>query len=1409
MSTARFLASLLQEGVQLRVEGDGLGYRAAKGTMSAPLRAAVTEHKAAILAMLGPGRRHARLSFAQQRLWFLDRFEPDSAAYNLPPVAARIDGPLDAGVLKRCLDELVVRHEPLRTTFTAIDGRPFQVIADRGEWPMEIVDLSSLPPDASDLEVERIAREAVARHFDLERGPLVRALLLKTGERCHALVLSLHHILSDGLSVRVLFKEVKTLYEAFAAELSSPLPPLPVCYSDFAHWQRDRLQGPLLDRQIDYWRDKLADLPPLLELPTDRVRPRIQTFHGAYHAFEVPRETVEGLRAIAKRSGATLYMTLLAVFKTLLWRYTDRDDIVVGTPIAGRSRPELTGLIGFFVNTLVLRTDLSGGPTFLDVVERVRQEAFDAFEHQEVPFEKLVEVLQPERSLGHSPLIQVMFVHEPAPEDASAIGDLRLTELKFHVGKAKFDLTMYLRAAAPQHDETLKGTLEYNTDLFDPSTVERMVERFLRIAAAVAENPALPVAAAPLASHEERGEILALGRGTKTAIPPVCLHELVQHQARQLPDAAAIACGDARLTHVELDRRANRIAHSLIKRGAAPGAVVAICLERSVDAVASILGVWKSGAAYVFLDPGYPSPRIEYMLEDASPRVLITRSAFRDRFADFQGEVLDFDSDTEELVQAPTVSPGIAVTPGDLAYIVYTSGSTGQPKGVLGAHGPAVNFLHYVAGTWVLDSNDRALQLASLSFDASVRDLFGPLSAGASVALPTADDEGMPAKWLGLVKRHEITRILSLVPATLRALVDAAADRTFPSVKTLLVSGEALSLGLCRDAARVFPNAAVVNQYGPTECTMISTYHAVTEADGVYGTSPLGGPIPNASVYVLDGRHQVTPPGIPGEIYIGGAGVARGYLNQPELTAERFIADPFVPGTRMYRTGDRGTFCPDGTLIFMGRLDNQIKLRGIRIEPGEIESALMRHPGVRGAIVLVRDEQLIAYVVAEDSDGNLSARLREALRDRLPSHCVPTAIAVIDAFPMTPNGKVDRKALPNPRRPETTSLSGPPSGPTEERIAREWCDVLGVATAGREDNFLDAGGHSLMAIQLVSRLNEAFGVELPLRAIFEAPTIAGLSRRIDGFAAAGASAALSASSPDVAVPIQRGSGTPLFCIAPAGGTTFPYYALAHHMGASQTVYTLQDPASTGARPPCRTLEEMAEIYIGAMKSIQPAGPYFFAGWSYGGSVAFEIAQQLRARGDAVGMAAFIETVAFSESSRYTLRSLSVNLGFLASVARSGIGTMVDGAYMMIATMGRAPGESARAPIGERLRVTWLEKVYQSYLKRAGMARLVEQNPGLLSIDQPSTIRFVTIARANFKARERYRPRRHEGRILLFRASEQPETALNADPALGWGHWVDPAHIDVRVLEGDHFSIMRSPDVSALAAGIREAMDTRR
>ena len=1407
MSTARFLATLLQEGVQLKAVEDGLGYRAAPGTMSAPLRAAIAEHKGAIREMLGTGRRHARLSFAQQRLWFLDQLEPDSAAYNLPTVAVRAEGPLDAGLLKRCLDELVARHEPLRTTFRAIDGRPFQAIADSGEWPMEFLDLSTRAGGEAEAEAQRRAHDAAERPFDLERGPLVRALLLKTAPLSHVLVLSMHHIVSDGLSIRVLFKELKALHEAFAAGLASPLAPLPVCYSDFAHWQRERLRGPLLDRQVEYWRAKLAGMPPLLELPTDRPRPAVQTFNGSYIAFEVPRETVIGLGAAGKLGGATLYMTLLAVFKTLLWRYTGRDDIVVGTPIAGRIRPELGDLIGFFVNTLVLRTDFSGEPRFIDVVERIRQEAFDAFEHQEVPFEKLVEALQPERSLAHSPLVQAMFVHEPAPEDASAIGDLRLTELKFHAGKAKFDLTMYLRAGNARHNDALKGTLEYNTDLFGRSTIERMVERFLRFAAAAAANPSVRISEMPLASEDERRAVLALGSGETAAVPAACLHELTRDQAILSPDAVAIVCGETRLTHGELERRSNRIAHSLARRGIGPGAVVGICLERSVDAAASILAAWKCGAAYVALDPGFPMARLAYMLDDAAPRALITRTVFRDRFAAFRGEVLDLDGDTEELAHAPTSATPVSVSSGDLAYVVYTSGSTGQPKGVLGLHGPAVNFIEYMLRQWKLNPGDRALQLASLSFDASIRDLFGPLAAGATVIMPSPDDEGMPGRLLGLIRKHDITRILSLVPTVLRTLVDAAKDQSFPSVRTLLVSGEALPLRLCRDAGRVFPNAAVVNQYGPTECTMISTYHRVAEADGTRGTAPLGRPIPNAKIYVLDGWRHVVPPGIPGEIFIGGAGVAPGYLNKPGLTAERFLPDPFVPGARMYRTGDRGMFRPDGTLVFLGRLDNQVKLRGIRIEPGEIESVLMAQPGMRAAIVVVIQDQLTAYVAADDPGGGLEAGLRKALRDRLPPYCVPSAIMILDAFPTTPNGKIDRKALPSPRRPDTGPVSGPPSGPVEEQVAREWCDVLGIPAAGRTDNFLDSGGHSLLAIQLLSRLNEAFGVELPLRAIFEDPTIAGLARRIGGIApsAPREHLGLSAGAPDVAVRIQGGDGTPLFCLAPAGGTTFPYYALAHHLGATRTVYALQDPASTGTRPPCRTLEEMAEIYIGAMKSIQPQGPYHFAGWSYGGSVAFEVARQLGAQGDEVGMVALIETVAFSESRRYTLRSLSANLNFVASLARSGLGTIVDGAYMMIATVGRRSGGSRRQPLGESLRATWLEQIYGSYLKRAGMAQLVEQNPGLLSIDQPSTVRFVTIARANFKARERYRPEPYGGRLLLFRASEQPETPLNADPFLGWGRWVDPSRIDVRIVEGDHFSIMRSPRAGALADGIREAM----
>ncbi|HEY7766962.1 amino acid adenylation domain-containing protein, partial [Longimicrobium sp.] len=955
-----------------------------------------------------------------------------------------------------------------------------------------VEDLSGLGETDREAAVRRRAGEEAARPFDLAAGPLFRAALLRLGAEDHVLLLVVHHIVSDGWSMGVLYRELSVLYEAYRVGRTSPLPELGVQYADYAVWQREHLRGEVLDRQLAYWKERLAGAPELLELPTDHSRPPVQTYHGASVPVELSPELLERLQALGRSEGSTLYMTLLSAFQVLLGKYAGSDDVVVGSPIAGRTRREVEELIGFFVNTLVLRTDLGGELTFRETLRRVREATLGAYAHQEVPFEKLVAELQPERSLSHSPLFQVMFTLQDAGGAGAALPGLRVSGVGAELAGAQYDLSLTL-AATPQG---LRGALTYATDLFERGTAERMLGHLGRVLEQVAGNADVRLSRVELLGDAERALVLEAWNRTEAAYPAeACIHQLIEAQAARTPHAAAVTAEEASVTYAELNARANQLAHHLVRHGVGPEVRVGLCLERGVEMVVCILAVLKAGGAYVPLDPGYPRERLAYMLEDSGVAVVLTQERLRGILPACEVPTVDVDAAWDSVARESAENLAPAVTPSNVAYVIYTSGSTGRPKGVMNQHRGVVNRLVWMQAQFGIGAADVVLQKTPFSFDVSVWEFFWPLQQGARLVMARPDGQRDPAYLRDVIEREGVTA-LHFVPSMLQPFVDTVEDGRCGSLRHVVCSGEALPPALVeRFYDRFAGPVELTNLYGPTEAAVDVSCWTCPREDAA-GVVPIGRPVWNTRLYVLDAAFQPVPVGVPGELYIGGVQVARGYLDRPGLTAERFIPDPFSAegGARLYRTGDKSRWRADGAIEYLGRLDFQVKIRGFRIELGEIEGVLRQAPGVRDCTVAARDDgtgdrRLVAYVVGEAEAEALRAHVRQSL----PEYMVPAAFVAVDALPLTANGKLDRKALPAPEG-DAFARAGyeAPLGEVEAALAEIWGEVLGVERVGRWDHFFELGGHSLLAIKLIERMRRA-GLYTDVRALFTTPVLAELA----------------------------------------------------------------------------------------------------------------------------------------------------------------------------------------------------------------------------------------------------------------------------------------------------------------------------
>jgi amino acid adenylation domain-containing protein len=1164
-------------------------------------------------------------SFAQQRLWFLDQFEGSDALYNVP-VATRLRGPLDVAALERALDALVARHEPLRTAFKLLDGVPHQEIKPHRQFSLPVTDLSDSP------DAERRGLEIVSEHarepFDLSAGELFRARLVKLDEELHMLSLTLHHIVTDAWSMGVLHRELGQLYGGFAQGTEVELPELPIQYADYAVWQQQWMESGGLDEQLDYWRTQLAGAPALLELPTDHTRPARQSFRGATVRTMLAPALLERLNALGEREGATLFMTMLATLATLLSRYSGQEDVVIASPVANRSRIELESVIGLLVNTLALRVDASGDRPFEEVLRSARETALGAFSNQDLPFEKLVEELNPERHLSHAPVAQVLFVMQNAVDRPVTFSGLEQERILTERGTAKFDLSFFAAETA----DGLRLSLEYCTDLLEEQSALRMLEHFRVLLEAAVSDPTRPVGELELLSEPERELILGAWSEAAESQPTDALrpvHELVAEQARRTPHASAVLFGGEDLSYAELECRSNQLARCLRRFGVGSEVVVAICAERSIEMVIAVLAVLKAGGAYAPIDPAYPKERMAFMLADTNARVLLTQERLLAGLPDRDARTVCLDVD-RKLIDSYDDGPlEPSATLDELAYVIYTSGSTGRPKGVAMAHRPLSNLISWQLANLSPPATARTLQFASLSFDVAFQEIFSTWCSGGTLVLLDEAQRRDPEALLRFIAEEQVERLFMPFVA-LHGLCEAAAHvgATLPGLREVVTAGEQLKAS---DALRGFfaehSGCSLVNQYGPTEGHVVSAHTLTAHPAQWPALPPIGRPIANARIYLLDRKDQPVPIGVPGELHIGGASLARGYLNRPELTDERFVPDPFsaVPQARMYRTGDLARHLPDGEIEYLGRADHQLKIRGFRVEPGEVEARMREHPGVSDAVVVGREDEtggkrLVAYLLGEESAPGADD-LRDHLRRTLPDYMIPSAFEFLDAFPLTPNGKVDRARLAVAPlgavdRERERVL---PRTDTERRLAAIWSRLLDIEEVGVEESFFELGGHSLMAVRLFAEIERKLRVRLPLSSLFESATISGLAELVER--ERGADPVEWASI----VRLQAGHDQPaLFLVGEVDGEVLPYRELVENLDPKMPVFGLLPPGVDRVTPTLATVEDLAAHYVTEIRRVQPHGPYRLGGFCLSGLIAYEMAGLLRAEGEDLELLALID-----------------------------------------------------------------------------------------------------------------------------------------------------------------------------------------
>ncbi|NOK62237.1 MAG: hypothetical protein GFH27_549327n67 [Chloroflexi bacterium AL-W] len=1313
-----------------------------------------------------PHTAPAPLSFAQQRLWFLDQLVPHNPAYNIP-LAVRLTGELDLAAWEQSVATVVERHETLRTTFAVIDDQPVQIVAASQPTRVCVIDLSRLAePDR--VEMAHSLRKAEAlRSFCLVEGPLLRSCVIRPATDEHIVLLTLHHIISDGWSQNILIDELAACYEAYATACTPTLPPLPVQYRDFAIWQRAWLRGPVLERYMAYWTKQLADLPANLALPLDYARPATQTFRGRHQTMQLDPTTVARIKMVSQQNDVTLFMVCLAAWQSLLYRYTGQDDISVGTPIANRTRGEIEGLIGFFVNTLVMRTHLDGQPTFEMVLRRVQKTALDAYAHQDVPFEMLVEVLQPERSLNRTPLFQVMFLFQNTGRAAPHFTSLIATPLEGSSQIAKFDLTLSITEMA----STLGIRMEYNTDLLEALTITRMLGHLQRLLEQVTIDPGCGIADIILLSDSEQTQLLIDWNATTAPYPDhqsIC--DLFVAQSACTPDSIAVMAATNYVTYQALDLWSDQLACELQDAGVQAEKWVGICMERTPALIVGMLGILKAGGVYVPLDHTYPAERLAFILEDTAAQLVITESHLVTALPSQKITSVCLDANWFAGHKSKVVPRAVATPAAQPAYVIYTSGSTGRPKGVVITHRNAVALIGWAQAMFTARDLSGVFAATSICFDLSIFELFVPLSSGGTIILGQ--------NVLALLELPQTTAItlLNTVPSAIEPLLQQQALP--PTVQTVNLAGEALPGHVVQQLYDLGHIKQVLNLYGPSEDTTYSTWVRIPHDEPQ--APAIGRPIANSQAYVLDGHGQPVPIGVAGELYLGGAGMAQGYLHRPAATAERFLPNPFgdTVGSRLYRTGDLVHYRQDGNLAFLGRIDHQVKIRGYRIELGEIEGILHQHPAVRDAVVIVHTDTvqgpvLVAYLTAKSGQAVPATQLRDMLQERLPSYMVPAALVVLDAFPRTPNGKLDRRALPAPdQQGHTHEQHAAPRTTLEIKLAQIWEHVLHHGPVGIYDDFFQLGGHSLLAVQLVTEIQRQLEVSCTLAALFQWPTVAQLAAHLaqDG----------RTFSSTIIVPIQHGDATkpPFFCVHPAGGHVFRYVELARQMGKDQPFYGVQMLDIWQEVQGTPSILAIATIYIDAIRAQQPEGPYYLGGWSMGGLVAFEMAQQLHAQGHDIALLALIDSTVPQAhkpagDQRFLLRAFAQDLGLPLDKFEE----VADGI----------------APSLEE--TDYLIQVFQQ-------AQHVGLLPDYLEFEMVQ--QFFAIFKANVEAMRSYLPQEYPGGVTLFR-SESNWSKQQKNTALGWEMYAAEG-VEVYTVSGNHYTLVQPPHVTVLATQLKSCLE---
>jgi amino acid adenylation domain-containing protein len=1290
------------------------------------------------------------LSFAQQRLWFLEQFEAGTAVHNLSS-GLRLYGELDISVLQRAVDDIVARHETLRTTFVDTGSEVFQRVLSAAPVNIPVLDLRRAPEHQREREAYDWAYSESRRPFDLESGPLLRINVVRIRDDDHVLLITMHHLVSDGWSMAVFVQEVSGLYTAHGENRPCVLLPLlPIQYSDYARWQRGFFPRDELDRQLHYWKTKLAGIPSALELSSDRVRPSEQTFSGATCSAMLSSALRERLTSFAQCEEVTLFMVLLASFSVLLHRYSHQEDICIGVPVAGRELLETEPLIGLFANALVIRTDLSANPRFCDVLAQTRDLVLGAYANQEIPFERVVEELHPQRSLSHNPLFQVMMTMFQAPRCDQRFGALTAAPYVIGTSTSRFDLTVSVIEAA---NGSIWCQFEYNTGLFDQARISRMMDHFQMLLSSLADDPEQAIGDLELLTADERRQIAARN-DTAVEYAIICVHDLIARQAGHTPERVAVTCEGRQLTYAALMAQAEGVASALIAAGECPGSHIAICLERSVEVVAGLLGILHIGAAYVPMDPNYPTQRLSLMIEDAGVSTVLTSRNIAARLPASVRRIF-----IEDAPQAPRgAGQTLCCNPESLCYLIYTSGSTGTPKGVCVSHRALANVLHSMRNEPGFTAHDKLLAVTSLTFDISGVELFLPLTCGGQVVIATRAEVLDGRRLLELIRQHAIT-VLQATPSTWRLLIEAGWNRETGRIR-VWCGGEALTDDFAGELLE--RSDEVWNLYGPTETTIWSSVSRVQERQPV----TLGRPIANTQFYVLDRRLRPVPVGVAGELYIGGRGLAEGYWGRQDLTREKFVPCPFPETSgRLYRTGDEVRYGSNWEIEYIRRLDFQVKVRGRRIELAEIETALCKYPGVRQAVTIVRedtpgDPRLVAYVVPERGKALLPSSLRTNLKDRLPEYMIPR-IVLLDTMPLTDHDKIDRTRLPVPH--DENHPRGRIRNALERRMLAIWEQVLRIDGIGLTDNFFELGGHSLLAIRLLANIEKTFGKRLPVSTFLKAQTVEEMA------AVLGEDLSLPTSS---LVEMQRGGPRPpLFLFPGAGGDVLGYAGLPPLLDSDQPVYGLRSVGLDGDRKPLEHIAEIAEHFLGEIRRLQPHGPYQLVGFCIGGITAFEIAQRLVACGEEVSLLAVIETWPPSCIPVHQPTSALLRLVSLARAAPRHLGAM----------RGVLPREALRY-----------------FRQKIAMIRDVVLPERIDSKDH-SSHQSELVTRANHRAGAQYVPSRYPGRILLFIPTDE-SMELDRDPRLVWGTFAEKGCRVINIT-GDRGNLLSRPHVQVLAANL--------